>query len=134
MAPGPARPGGQPGDLGFLWSELDRGLDGAPADGLAGGRQLAAGPFGERLDADRPACSGPARGACAPFAVEEVHAVASSETVCKRMVETIGLLSVQEIQIAWLIRVGSPSPEPGRQLLKTADPHVSLGQTTQGSY
>jgi hypothetical protein len=48
--------------------------------------------------------------------------VASSETVCKRMVETIGLLSVQEVQIAWLIRVGSPSPEPGRQLLKTADP------------
>ena len=44
---------GQPRDLGLLRGQLDGGLHGASARGLAGGQQLAAGPRSERLHAHR---------------------------------------------------------------------------------
>src|SRR5438445_2057256 len=44
---------GEPGDLGPLGGQLVPGLDGALADSLAGGQELAPGPLGEPLDAHR---------------------------------------------------------------------------------
>ncbi len=44
---------GQPRDLALLGGQLAGGLYGAFAGGLAGGRQLTAGPLGERLHAHR---------------------------------------------------------------------------------
>ena len=44
---------GEPRDLGLLGGELVPGLDGAFADTLAGGQQLALGAAGERLDTHR---------------------------------------------------------------------------------
>ncbi len=41
---------GEPRDLGLLGGEVVPGLDGAFADTLAGGQQLALGALGERLD------------------------------------------------------------------------------------
>jgi hypothetical protein len=43
----------QPGDLRLLRRELVPGLRGPPAGPFAGGQQLNAGPFGERLSAHR---------------------------------------------------------------------------------
>src|SRR6266566_5319250 len=44
---------GQPRDLGLLRGQLDSGLDGALARGLASSGQFAPGPLGERLDTHR---------------------------------------------------------------------------------
>ena len=50
---------GQPGDVRLLRGELAGGLGGPPARRLAGGQQLAPGPFGERGHArSRPAARG----------------------------------------------------------------------------
>jgi hypothetical protein len=76
---------GQPRDLGLLSGQLVAArCGGAPTGGLAGGPQLAAGPFGECLHADRVehgvrgaqllARLGPAALTAQPLAVQQVRA------------------------------------------------------------
>ena len=94
---------------GVSWSRV---AGGARADGLAGGQQLAAGPFGERLHADRgehvvrgaqlrPGF-GPSALAAQPLAVEQVRAgefgpeAGAAQPVDRLAIPAVGVLAVAE--------------------------------------
>ena len=134
----------QPRDLGLLGGELLVRASGAPAGGLAGGPQLAAGPFGERLHADRvehvvrgaqlrPRV-GPAPLAAQPLAVEQVRAgqfgpeAGAAQPVDRFAVAALGVLAVAEqrpgtrvdplppVGLADAGRLGQPAERLGGQL------------------
>ena len=103
---------GQPGDLGLLGVSSPSRGGGALAGGLAGGQQLAAGPFGERLHADRgehvvrgaqlrPRVGPPAL-AAQPLAVQQVRAgqfgtkAGAAEPADRLAVQALGVLAVAE--------------------------------------
>src|SRR5580693_8348099 len=117
---------GQPRDLGLLRGELVARAGGALADRLPGGQQLAAGPLGERLHADRvehlvrgaklrPRVGPPAL-ATQPLTVEQVRAgelrrkAGTAQPADRLAIAALGVLAVAEQRPA--ARVG-PLPPVG---------------------